>query len=118
MNRSLLAASYFLHLVATIVWIGGMALLVLVIQPLAQREERFAPLVEAIERRFRPLANLSLLVLLMTGVVQMGDDANYGGMLNFSNGWSRAILFKHIAFIMMLGIVIFLQFGLAPTLER
>ena len=95
-----------------------MALLVLVIQPLQKRDERLTPLVDAIEERFRPLSNLSLLVLLMTGVVQTSDDTNYGGLLNFETGWSRAILFKHIAFMSMVIIVVFLQFGLAPTLER
>ena len=97
-----------------------MALLVLVIYPLQSRadDDEFARLLDAIERRFRPLANFSLLVLLVTGVVQTGNDEFYGGLLSFENDWSRAMLGKHIAFVGMVLIVVFLQFGLAPALER
>lgn len=122
LNLSPVAISYFLHLIATVIWLGGMALLVLVIWPLAERQPSSnhgdEGLLNAIEKRFRPLANLSLLVLLMTGVVQTADDEQYGGLLDFSNGWSQAILAKHIAFFGMVGIVGFLQFGLNPALER
>lgn len=120
MNHSLLAASYFLHLGATVVWIGGMALLMLVIYPLQSRADDAdsARLLDAIEVRFRPLANFSLLVLLVTGVFQTGDSEFYGGLLSFENDWSRAMLGKHIAFAGMVLIVGFLQFGLAPALER
>jgi uncharacterized membrane protein len=120
LNHSLLVGSFFLHLAATVVWIGGMALLVLVIYPLQSRtdNEDSARLLDSIEVRFRPLANLSLLVLLMTGVVQTGNDEFYGGFLSFKNDWSRAMLGKHIAFAGMVLIVGFLQFGLAPSLER
>ena len=120
LSHSLLAGSFFLHLAATVVWIGGMALLVLVIYPLQARaaDEQSARLLDGIEQRFRPLANFSLLVLLVTGVVQTGNDEFYGGLLSFENDWSRAMLAKHIAFAGMVGIVGFLQFGLAPALER
>lgn len=121
LNLSPVAISYFLHLIATVIWLGGMALLVLVIWPLAERQSASsdnASLLNAIEKRFRPLANLSLLVLLMTGVVQTAEDEQYGGLLDFSNGWSQAMLAKHIAFFGMVGIVAFLQFGLSPALER
>jgi uncharacterized membrane protein len=120
LSHSLLAASFFLHLVATVIWIGGMALLVLVIYPLQRRADdaESARLLDGIEARFRPLANFSLLVLLVTGVVQTGNDESYGGLLSFDNDWSRAILGKHIAFAGMVLIVGFLQFGLAPALER
>lgn len=116
LNPSLTAISYFFHLVATVIWLGGMALLVLVIWPAQRRSPD--ELLDTIEKRFRPMANFSLLVLLMTGVVQTSSDDNYGGMLDFSNDWSKAILAKHLAFIGMVGIVAFLQFGLEPALER
>ncbi|NJL95747.1 MAG: hypothetical protein HC915_19460, partial [Anaerolineae bacterium] len=118
MNLSLLALSYFFHLVATVVWLGGMALLVLIIYPLSQRHGQFAGLAAAIEARFRPFANLSLFVLLVTGVVQTGAAENYGGLLDFSTPWSQAIFLKHLAFIGMVVVVGWLQFGLAPTLDR
>ncbi len=119
LSLSPVAISYFLHLIATVIWLGGMGLLVLVIYPLAARDpERWAALLPPLEARFRPMANLSLLVLLVTGVVQTAEDPNYGGLLDFSTAWSQAIAAKHLAFFGMVGIVLFLQFGLRPSLER
>jgi uncharacterized membrane protein len=116
LSHFLLASSYFLHLVATVVWLGGMALLVFIIWPAQKGSE--SPLVAAIEKRFRPFSNFSLLVLMMTGVVQTGQEDDYNGLLTFDTPWSKAILAKHIAFFGMVAIVGFLQFGLASTLER
>ncbi|MFP4324173.1 MAG: CopD family protein [Anaerolineales bacterium] len=108
-----------MHLIATVIWLGGMGLLLLVIYPLAARDpDRWAALLPPLERRFRPMANLSLLVLLVTGVVQTAEDPNYGGLLDFSTPWSQAILAKHIAFGGMVAIVLFLQFGLRPAMDR
>lgn len=119
MNLSPLAISYFLHLVATVVWLGGMGLLVLLLYPLQQRDSRWDDaLLDSLEARFRPVANFSLLVLLVTGVVQTSEDAHYGGLLNFDSPWSRAILAKHVVMLGMVLIVGFLQFGLEPALER
>lgn len=124
MNLSPLAISYFLHLIATVVWLGGLALMVLVIYPLqAQRAQSedgdtWRPLLDALTLRWRPFANFSLLILLVTGVVQTGADEHYGGLLDFSESWGQAMLGKHIAFFGMVAVVGWLQFGLAPAMER
>ena len=41
MNPLVLAISYFFHLLATIIWIGGLALLVLVVWPAASASPSF-----------------------------------------------------------------------------
>lgn len=118
LNLSPLAISYFVHLIATVVWLGGLALMVLIVYPLQKREGDWQPIVDAISQRFRPFANFCLLVLLMTGIVQTGEDVHYGGLLDFSEPWSQAMLGKHIAYAAMVAIVVWLQFGLAPAMER
>jgi uncharacterized membrane protein len=121
MNPLVLAISYFFHLIATIVWIGGLALLVLVVWPAARTldgDPRQADLLMAIRKRFDPLANISLIVLIVTGLFQTSGDPNYGGLLIFDNDWSRAILLKHIAIIGMVVIGVILQLGIAPAMER
>ncbi|MBN2472518.1 MAG: CopD family protein [Anaerolineae bacterium] len=123
MNPLVLAISYFFHLVATIVWIGGLALLVLVVWPVAGRTLAADPAQQAaffgaLRKRFDPLANLSLVVLVVTGLFQTSGDPNYGGMLVFDNDWSRAILLKHVAIVGMVVVGVVLQLGIAPALER
>ena len=118
----LLAASFFLHLIATVVWIGGLATMALDVWPGLRRaindDEAFARAVEAIDRRFRPLANFSLVVLILTGLVQMNANKNYKGFLSFDNLWAQAILLKHAAIAGMIAVGALLQFGVQPALQR
>ncbi len=117
-----LGISYFCHLIATVVWIGGLALLVLVVWPSARRvlgdDPKLALLLADLRRRFTPLANLSLVVLVVTGMIQMSGDPNYDGLLVFDNAWSRAILLKHLAILGMVIVGAVLQWGLLPAQER
>lgn len=122
MSPLFLAVSYFFHLVATIVWVGGLVMMVVLVWPevsraLAEKPELYA-LLTRLRKRFVPWTNLSLAVLVMTGFVQMSADPNYKGFLQFSNDWSKAILLKHIAVIGMVACGMFLQLGVSPALER
>lgn len=122
MSQSLLAISYFFHLIATVVWIGGLVTLVILVWPETRRLLETNPalygLLARIRQRFFPLTNFSLAVLIVTGLLQMTADTNYDGMMTFDNEWSRVMLLKHIAIggMMLCGIV--LQFWVAPALER
>ena len=121
-NPWLLAASYFLHLSATVVWIGGLVAMALVVWPGIRRAltdtAAFARAVESIDARFRPLANLSLAVLIITGFVQMNASPNYKGLLSVTNVWAGAILFKHVSIIGMIVVGAVMNFGIQPALKR
>jgi hypothetical protein len=109
-------------MVATVVWVGGLVILALLVWPETRRILASSPalyaLLTRLRKRFFPLANLSLAVLIVTGLFQMTADPNYEGMLTFDNEWSRAMLFKHIAFVGMVVCGLLLQFGVVPALER
>jgi len=119
---SLLALSYFVHLIATVVWIGGLVILSVLVVPAARRTLATSPearrFYSQLRRRFFPLANLSLVVLLLTGIAQMSANEHYDGVLQFDNDWSRALLLKHIAFVGMIVCGLAMQYGVAPALER
>jgi uncharacterized membrane protein len=122
LSPSLLAISYFFHLIATVIWLGGMALLVLLVWPEARRILSENPSLYAflnrLRKRFYPLTNYSLLVLIVTGMFQMSPDPNYEGLLDFSNDWSRLILLKHIAVAGMVVCGLAIQYTVIPALER
>lgn len=122
MSPSLLALSYFLHLVATVFWIGGLVILTVLVIPEARRTLAENPalltLMTRLRKRFVPLSNLSLAVLVATGMFQTSGDPNYEGLLQFNNEWSVAILLKHVAVLGMVLIGLLLQFGTIPALER
>jgi len=119
---SALAISYFVHLIATILWIGGLATLLLFVWPAAQRafgeHAQTRGFLRVLRKRFVPVTNFALIVLLMTGFIQMSADEHYIGMLQFENEWSQAMLLKHLAFIGMVLFGLLLQYGTAPALER
>jgi uncharacterized membrane protein len=110
------ALNYWLHLLATVVWIGGLAMLTLIAWP--GIDAAFAGAVDALERRFRPWANISLALLLVTGLIQMGGDEHYEGFLAVSNAWAVGLLIKHVLIGLMIAISITLQISVYPALAR
>ena len=116
-----LSLAYWLHMLATVVWIGGLVSLVILVLPAAKRvlePEVFAQFLEALQRRLDPLGWLSLSVLLATGLIQMSANPNYDGFLNFSNRWATSILIKHVLFIGMIAVSAYMTWGLFPALRR
>ena len=121
MDTLLLSISLLLHLIATVVWLGGLAIFTLYFWPLAHKNlasEQQRQIVLDFLARFRPIANFSLIVLLGTGMLQLGVNDNYDGVLTFENTWSLAMLLKHIAFGGMIVIAGIIQFGIVPATER
>ncbi len=114
----LLIASYLVHIAATVVWIGGIVFMAWVVTPAAENEPGYLHLLAAIQRRFTPLANLSLVALIVTGLVQLTSSPNYGGFLNLSNTWARAILLKHITIGGMILTALYMNLVLQPDLNR
>jgi uncharacterized membrane protein len=113
MSATVLAILYAVHLLAAVIWIGGLVMLFLVVIPGARRvfgnlqaaetpgQKAAEAMLSELERRFTPLANLSLVMLVATGMLQMSVDENYDGFLQFSNTWAWAMLFKHLAVVGM-----------------
>jgi uncharacterized membrane protein len=122
MNNAIISASFFLHLLATVAWIGGLVTLALVVQPVLNRtvtaaRER-ARLLEAILKRFQPIANLSLAILILTGMVQTFTSRFYKGFLRLDNAWTQAIFFKHLAVLGMIIVAGYITFSVQPSLKR
>lgn len=116
-----LLLSFWLHMLATVVWLGTLAGLALVILPSMRRNLKpasFAAWLDGLNRRLDPLGWFSLGVLIFTGLVQMEANPNYVGLLDVSNSWALAIFVKHIIFFSMIGVSAYLTWGLAPALGR
>lgn len=115
------ALAYWTHMIATVVWIGGLAALALLVLPSAEKalsDEAKAALLEGIQRRFDPLAWFSLAVLVVTGLIQMSANPNYEGFLNFGNRWAVAILVKHLSIGAMVVVSAVITWGILPSLRR
>ena len=117
-----LVLSFWLHMAATVVWVGGLALMALVVWPGARAAlgpgPQLAGLIRTLQQRFAPLAWLSLAVLVVTGLIQMSANKNYDGLLRVTNPWTAAILIKHIAVGGMILVGGYMQWGVQPELAR
>lgn len=116
-----LSLSYWLHMLATIVWIGGLAAAGLVTLPaIARLDDPSVRLnfLHATQKRLDPLGWLSLAVLIGTGLVQMSASERYEGLFAFGNAWAKAILLKHIVFLGMVGLSTYLTWAALPELSR
>ena len=114
----LLALSYWIHLLATVVWLGGLALMGLVAWPALRKQTLAANHWLDLQKRFTPWVNASLVILLITGFVQMTYDSNYEGFLDVSGIWAQAILVKHVAVGAMIVIGGYVQWRIHPAMER
>ncbi|MEW5869238.1 MAG: CopD family protein [Chloroflexota bacterium] len=116
-----LTLAYWLHMLATVAWMGGLAALTILVLP-AARKALAAPAYLAflgeVQRRLDPLAWFCLALLGGTGLLQMSASPNYQGFLAIQGRWATAILLKHLVFLGMAGLSAYLSWGLLPRLRR
>ena len=116
-----LALAYWLHIVATVTWIGGLIALSVLVIPAARRTLQpgdYAALLDRLQAGLQRIGWLSLAVLIATGMFQMSAHPAYEGFLTIPNAWSVAILIKHILIGFMVLTGAYLTWGIMPSLRR
>lgn len=121
MPKWALTLTFWVHMAATVTWVGALFIQAALILPGFRKsipEEKQAAFVEATIRRFQALIWLSLTLLLATGMTQMSANPNYGGLLSIENNWSIAIFAKHIAAAIVFAIATYQSLVLLPRMQR
>lgn len=118
----LVSVSHFLHVVATVVWIGGIWMILLVILPGA-RTSLESPavtgkLMKEITRRFTPMVNICILVLIITGPIMGHYGKNLTNPLEFYNHWTPIMGVKHLLAASMVIIHFYRGWLLTPKIGR
>ena len=93
-----MAIFFWLHMLATVTWIGSLAAINLLVLPASTRTLKLADqlsFIAALQKRLDPLAGFSMGLLVVTGLFQMSANPHYDGFLSTSTQWSLAILIKH-----------------------
>ncbi len=94
----LLGIVNWIHLLATVFWIGGVLVNLFVVLPSTQKAldpSTAGKFIGMVMNRFRPLTIISMIVLLFSGIPMTMLDPNYVP-LNFTSQWAMVILIKHI----------------------
>jgi uncharacterized membrane protein len=116
-----LTVLYWLHMLATVTWLGALTALALLVLPAARRTLEpgaYAALLAAIQRRLDPLGWACLAVLAATGMFQMSASPHYQGFLAITDRWAVAMLLKHLAFLLMIALSAWISWGILPGLRR
>ncbi|MCP4367486.1 MAG: hypothetical protein GY797_05120 [Deltaproteobacteria bacterium] len=122
MNLWILAVSHLLHILGTVVWIGGILMTLLVILPSTKAALESAPvagkMMKEVAKRFTPLANLSILLLIATGIIIFCYDKNYTSFLDIKNRWIVLIAIKHLLVAIMIIIHFYRGLILSQKIEK
>jgi uncharacterized membrane protein len=116
-----LALTYWLHLLATVTWVGslaGVSFLVLPAMKRALEPETQLVFIEAMQKRLEPIAWFSMSLLVLTGLFQISVNPHYDGFLSVSTQWSLAILTKHLLGIVMVVVSAIQTWEVIPAIRR
>ena len=75
-------------------------------------------LMKEVARRFTPLANMSILLLMVTGVIILYYDKNYTSFLDLKKSWNVVIAIKHSFVATMIFIHFYRGLILNPKIEK
>jgi uncharacterized membrane protein len=99
MSQILISLSYWLHALATVVFVGHFVLLAGIYLPALLKN---GPALSEISKRSRYWLYASLVIFMVTGIYLTFVDPNHKGLGNFSNFWAVMMLAKHILIVAMI----------------
>jgi uncharacterized membrane protein len=67
-------------------------------------------------KRFTPIANYSIILLIVTGVVLTAVNKQFSGIGNFGNSWSLILTVKHFLVSIMVAVHFYRGLVLAPKI--
>lgn len=102
MSQIFIALAFWLHALATAVFVGHYLLLAIIYLPVLEKDGGI--FLSQISKRSRPWLYASLLIFLITGTYLMLIDPGYLGFMNFGNFWGIVMVIKHILIIGMIGL--------------
>lgn len=118
MRDLLIAGSYWLHSIATVIWLGGIFFILSIALPSAKQVlgGEAGKLMGEISKRFTPIANYSILLLVVTGIVLAAANRQFLGIGNLGNSWSLGLIVKHVLVLTMIAVHFYRGLVLAPKL--
>lgn len=117
----ILAILFWLHMLATVTWIGSLAAINILVLPASHRTLKLVDqlsFISALQKRLEPLAWFCMGLLLVTGLFQLSTSPHYDGFLSISTQWSLAILVKHGLAVVMVVVSAIQTWEVLPAIHR
>lgn len=119
-NIVLFSLMNWFHLMATVIWIGGVTTIFLLVHPVASKTldpSSAGKIMMGITKRMRSYVYLCIVLFIGTGIVMQMMDANYVG-LNLKDSWTLILLIKHFLTVIFIIIAIYIFQGLMPKMMK
>lgn len=110
-----------LHVIATLIWIGGMMVNALVIRPTTVKvlEPSVAgQFTQAMMKRFRIFVYASIVVLGVTGIPMKIVSEHYVSIINFENLWGIISFVKHLLYGVLVVLAVLNFEVISPRVAR
>lgn len=111
----------WLHIMATVIWIGGMFTNMVLIRSVMVKT--LAPadagkFMGALMKRFRIVAYVSIVVLGVTGIPLKIINENYISIINFENDWEVVSFIKHVCYGVLVILAVYSFEYLSPKAAK
>ena len=116
-----LALTYWLHMLATVIWLGSLSALAFLVLPAVSRTlepDAQIAFINNLQSRLESLSWFCMFLLVATGMFQMSGDRNFTGLISTENAWSAAMLTKHLLVVLMGIFSVWMSWGLLPEIRR
>jgi uncharacterized membrane protein len=116
-----LVAAIYVHLIATVAWMGGIFIYLLVLIPSVQQTlepPAAGKLMGLMSKKGRIIGYTSILLFLASGSIMTVLNKNYEGLLTFGSPWSQIILIKHVLVAALIVLTIYHNQVLIPKQAR
>ena len=119
MRSLILIANYWVHILAAVVWIGGIMFLLFIALPVSASKAQMGgkEVMGEIANRFGPLANLCIYILIGTGVV-MAWSIRSMHVGDTVSTWNWVLVSKMLPVTIMVAIHFFRGLVLSRMIER
>jgi uncharacterized membrane protein len=111
----------FIHILATITWIGGMITNIFILRPSIIKTlspSDAGKLMGVVMKKFRILVYISIVVLGVTGIPLKIINPNYISIINFENNWEIVTFFKHICYGLLVLLAVYSFEILSPKIMK
>lgn len=111
---------YWLHLLASVIWIGGIFLILSDVLPSAREYlgREAGKFMGVISKRFSPFVNYSIITLIITGVFILALGKGFSGLTALESLYSRVLFFKLLIVLIMIAIHYYRGLWLNPKIAR
>lgn len=120
MEYAITTISYWLHLLATVIWIGGIFLILFAVLPSAKEYlgKEASGFMSIISKKFTPFANYSILILVITGIFMISFNRGFNSLAALETIYSKILFLKILIVAVMIIIHFYRGLMLNPRIAK